>query len=88
MYHVEADGSITAGLRMADCTSRTIELRHLYATLVGALRDPRCTVEATAIKTIKREAFYDAAEVMANDWKVEGLTPTHHATIIELEEDN
>ena len=54
----------------------------LYGNLYGA---SRVGVPVTAIAKIERVAMYDGREALANDFKLEGLTPCNHIVVVTLE---
>ena len=59
------------------------EASRMFASMLGASRHVDAP-PVTPIKSIKRIAAYDARDVMANNWRVDGLRATY-ITQIEIE---
>jgi hypothetical protein len=84
-FFVEMDGTISQINRDTHKCMEEFDLRHVYITVTGALRDSRCLVEATAIESIENVPMYDTREVMENGWRVANLKPVFDKTVIKLE---
>lgn len=84
MFYVEEDGSVTQ--HPSGWNFKGADMSRVYMTSRGAQTDPRCKVKFTAFANLECTAFYDAKEVIANDWKTEGLIPVNHAIIYQLED--
>lgn len=78
-WYVEPDGSYSP----AEYSDDPEHHGRIYGNLYGA---SHVGVPVTAIAKIERVAMYDGMEALANDFKLEGLTPCNHIVVVTLEE--
>jgi hypothetical protein len=62
-----------------------LDLSRVFLTCKGAQMHHPDAVPATGIKRIYSEDVYDGKEIIANGWKVDGLTPSGSVTHVILE---
>ena len=81
MYYIDQDGAIVP--TTFEALPEDVPASRMFATVTGASRHADA-VPVTAI-SIKTEATYDGREIIANGWRVDGLTPNGYYTLITIE---
>ena len=82
MYYIDQDGAIVPATLAT--LPQTVPDSRMFATVLGASRHP-CALPVTPIRITSHE-HYAVADIIANDWRTDGLTPCGTHTLIEIEE--
>lgn len=82
MYYLDSDGAIVPATLAT--LPPGVEASRMFSCVTGAARHADA-LPVTPIM-ITTDAHYAAADVIANGWRVEGLTPIGYHTTIKVED--